>query len=49
MIPKVVKSAIGKDAMSGNNQTHLDLHPGVLSGLSHSKLHPLPLQCLSSS
>lgn len=49
MILKVVKRAMGKDAMTRNNQIHLDLQPDVLSELIHSKIHPLPLQCLSGS
>lgn len=48
MILKVVKRAIGKDARTGNNQMDLDLYPGVLSELNHSKLHPLPFKFLKS-
>lgn len=43
MMLKVVKRAVGKDGMIGNNQTHLDLHSSVLSDLNYSKLHPLPV------
>lgn len=46
---KVGEKAVGKDGTIGNRQIHLDLHPGVLSDLSYSKVHLLPLQCLSSS
>lgn len=49
MLLKVVKRTVGKDGMIGNNQMHLDLHPGVLSDLSYSQVHPLRPQCLSSS
>lgn len=40
---KVVKRAVDKDGMIGNSQIHLDLHPGILSDLNYSKVHPLPL------
>lgn len=49
MMLKVVERAMGKDGMTGKNQLHLDLCPGVFSELNNSKLRPLPSQCLSSS
>lgn len=45
---KVVKRAVGKDDMIGNNQTHLHFHPGVLSDSSYSKLHPVVFKFLKS-
>lgn len=48
MMLTVIKRAVGKDGMIGNNQTHLDLHPGVLSDFNYSKLHPVAFKFLKS-
>lgn len=45
---RAVKSR-GKDAITTNNQMHLELLPGVLSELIPSKTRPVHLQCLSTS